>query len=234
MYVFSHGQIQRFGQHLFTGIFFIWWYNQTWRKWKKQKLQWQQHRQDNNTRSQAGYTAQKFTPKICRTRNCPTLPLHWIVVTSHLTPRQIKQKVMGNYLFELFFFPINLISLLWIPINFPSNEFSFIGELFFWAGSNFRQNYTWFRTQFHKKLSDDCFITNSTGGTCDLPRCIATDPCNLLFGYTYLNLNSKVEKWIFGAWKNFKLSKGRPWWIFGCESVAVKQDETCQAEKPIK
>ena len=48
--------------HLFTGIFFIWWYKQKWRKLKKQKLQWQQHRQDNNTLSQAGYTP-KHSPK---------------------------------------------------------------------------------------------------------------------------------------------------------------------------
>lgn len=191
------------------------------------------------TRQQHAFTSRlhrpKIHPKICRTRNCPTLPLHWIVVTSHLTPRQIKQKVMGIHLFELllFFFLSTWSLYCEFPINFPSNEFSFIGELFFGLGQ-ISAKITHDSEHISPKIIGWLLHHQLHRGTCDLPRCIATDPCNLLL-VTPIWTSTRRWRNEFSAHEKIQsLSKGRPWWIFGCESVAVKQDETCQAEKPIK
>lgn len=190
------------------------------------------------TRQQHAFTSrlhpQTFTQKFAGTRNCPTLPLHWIVVTSHLTPRQIKQ-VMGIHLFELllFFFLSTWSLYCEFPINFPSNEFSFIGELFFGLGQ-ISAKITHDSEHISQKIIGWLLHHQLHRGTCDLPRCIATDPCNLLL-VTPIWTSTPRWKNEFSAHEKIQsLSKGRPWWIFGCESVAVTQDETCQAEKPIK
>lgn len=147
------------------------------------------------TRQQHAFTSrlhpQTFTQKFAGTRNCPTLPLHWIVVTSHLTPRQIKQKVMGIHLVELFFFLSTWSLYCEFPINFPSNEFSFIGELFFGLGQISAKLHM-IQNTFHKNYR---MIPSSPTPPGDLRS--ATLHCNRSLqstvGYTYLNLNSKVD-----------------------------------------
>ena len=159
------------------------------------------------TRQQHAFTSrlhpQTFTQKFAGTRNCPTLPLHWIVVTSHLTPRQIKQKVMGIHLVELFFFLSTWSLYCEFPINFPSNEFLLL-ENSFLAWVKFPPKLHMIQNTFHKNYR---MIPSSPTPPGDLRS--ATLHCNRSLqstvGYTYLNLNSQVEKWIFGAWKNFKL-----------------------------
>lgn len=189
----EHWDVWRF-LHLFSGIFFKD-SGDTIRKnpeTEKQKLQWQ-----DNRLSQAGYTP-SIHPKI-GTSNCPTLPLHWIVVTSHLTPRQIKQKMMGIHLFELCVFSYQLDLFAVNSHQFPIKWVSFIGELFFCLGQ-ISASFTHERTHF-TKISDDCFMLQlmsaiSTNSTRHLRS--ATLHCNRSLqstvGYTYLNLNSQVQK----------------------------------------
>ena len=172
---------------------------------EKQKLQWQQHRQDNNTLSQAGYTP-KNSHKNLQDKELPdsALALNRCNFASNSSANQTEGD--GNSsLWVVVFFPS--IWSLWCEFPSISHQMSFLLlENSFLAWVKFPPKLHMIQNTFHKNYR---MIASSPTPPGDLRS--ATLHCNRSLqstvGYTYLNLNSQVEKWIFGAWKNSKLSR---------------------------
>ena len=163
---------------------------------------------DNNmdkttTRFHKQATPPNIHPKICRDKELPdsALALNRCNFASNSSANQTEGD--GNSSRWVVFFLSTWSLYCEFPINFPSNEFLLL-ENSFLAWVKFPPKLHMIQNTFHKNYR---MIPSSPTPPGDLRS--ATLHCNRSLqstvGYTYLNLNSQVEKWIFGAWKNFKL-----------------------------